>query len=292
MSVAADFSKFCSNIRMSDKVTENIRYRTKRITKQLNKDFWSLDNEVVHSLYSGSYGRGTDIFTSDIDLLMQLPYETYKRFDGYEGNGQSSLLQAVKESIGKTYPTYKKGDGQVVKVDFSDGISYEVVPCFLNNDEVSFTYPDTNSGGSWKSTNPRLEIIAFNDLNKVCNGNLKRLCRMVRCWKRQHDVNISGFLIDTLAYDFLKNWEYKDKSEVFYDWMVRDFFEYLGKQDINRSYWFAPGSSQLVYRRGVFEYKAKKAFDFAVSAIESKDIGCVYTSKQEWRKIFGTKFPS
>lgn len=276
---------------MKSQTVENIRYRTKRITKQLNKDFWGSDSEVNHSFYSGSYGRGTDIFVSDIDLLMQLPYETYKKYNDYSGNGQSALLQAVKNSIEKTYKSYKRADGQVVKVDFTDGVSFEIVPCFINKDGESYTYPDTNSGGSWRVTNPKAEIKAINQTNNDCNKNLKRLCRMIRCWKKENNVPMSGFLIDTLAYQFLKNWKWRDKSFMYYDWMVRDFFEFLKEQNPQQLYWLAPGSSQWVYRSGSFEYKAKLAYNISLEAIANESKGYKYLARDEWRKIFGTKFP-
>ncbi|MDR1974389.1 MAG: hypothetical protein LBQ31_06905 [Bacteroidales bacterium] len=44
------------------------------------------------------------------------------------------------------------------------------------------------------------------------NKNLRRLCRMARAWKDMWDIPIGGLLIDTLAYNFLKDWEHKDKS--------------------------------------------------------------------------------
>ena len=37
-------------------------------------------------------------------------------------------------------------------------------------------------------------------------------------------------LIDTLAYQFIDGWGYKDKSYLYHDFLVRDFFYYLGKQ--------------------------------------------------------------
>ena len=53
----------------------------------------------------GSYGRGTAIDTSDIDMLFVLPYAVYKQYNSYVGNGQSALLQAVRSSLQKTYST-------------------------------------------------------------------------------------------------------------------------------------------------------------------------------------------
>ena len=135
MGVTEDFEKFCKNIRMDDDTVETISNRCKRITQRLNIDFWDSWSETNHSFYSGSYGRGTETKTSDIDLVMVLPSSTYWKYDAYSTNGQSALLQAVKSSIEKTYSsTDVGGDGQVVVVRFSDGMRFEVVPAFECND--------------------------------------------------------------------------------------------------------------------------------------------------------------
>ncbi|RBN38602.1 nucleotidyltransferase, partial [Priestia megaterium] len=267
MGVSENFSTFCKNLRMSEDTVDNVSYRTKRITKQINKDFWGSSSDTDHSFYAGSYGRGTDIHVSDIDLLITLPYETYERFKNYQGNGQSALLQAVKNSIDKTYRSKKRADGQVVQVRFLDGISYEIVPCFVNNNGT-YTYPDTNKGGSWEVTNPKAEIKEMTSLNNQANKNLKRLCRMMRAWKEKWEVPISGFLIDTLAYRFMKKWPYSDKSFLYYDFMARDFLLFLSEQDTTQLYWSAPGSGQRVTRKGIFEHKAKKCYNLALEAIE------------------------
>ena len=48
-------------------------------------------------------------------MLVQLPYDTYIRFNNYASNGQSALLQEVKNVIAKTYSsTYLKADGQII----------------------------------------------------------------------------------------------------------------------------------------------------------------------------------
>ncbi len=109
--------------------------RYKRITRAINVEFWNLDSDTAHSRYVGSYGRGTAIDTSDIDILVELPHEQYNRHDSLKGNGQSRLLQTVKNAILSTYPRSDvHGDGQVVVVDFSDGIKFEILPAFKEND--------------------------------------------------------------------------------------------------------------------------------------------------------------
>ena len=292
MSVSEKFETFCRNIRIDSSIANNISYRYKRITKQLNTDFWDTTSETSHSLYVGSYGRDTAIHVSDIDILFQLPYSDYVKYDGYAGNGQSALLQDVRNSLQKTYSTsHISGDGQVVKINFDDGVSFEIVPCFINKDD-SFTYPDTNDGGSWKVTDPKPEIKAIKDANDDWNNNLKRLCRMARAWKDEWSVPMGGLLIDTLAHHFLSTWQYKDKSFVYYDYMTRDFFEYLKNRDEDQEYWLAPDSYQRVYRKGKFEYKALRCYNIALDAIKHEQDNMPYSANQKWREIYGSKFPN
>lgn len=291
MSVSNWFESFNSNLRMSKDTVDNISYRYKRITKQLNKDFWNSESETLHSFYAGSYGRGTEIHTSDIDMVMQLQYETYAQYNAYTNNGQSALLQAVKTSIEKTYyPTSIRADGQVIVISFTDKICFEVVPAFLNKDG-SFTFPDANDGGKWRTTNPKPEIEVMKSSNINWNKNLKRLCRMGRAWKEKWDVPIGGLLIDTLAYNFLSNYQYKDKSYLYYDFMSRDFFAYMKDQKADQQYWLAVGSNQYVYTKGNFQYKALRCYNISLEAIE-KEKDYPTTAKSKWREIYGTKFPN
>lgn len=288
------FSEFCGNLQIKDGGTISDRY--KRITRRLNTDFWSTTSDTAHSLYVGSYGRNTAIAGfSDLDMIMELPSSVYSQYNSYASNGQSALLQAVKASIEKTYPnsTSLRADGQVIVIPFTDGISFEVMPVFLNT-EGSYTFPDANGGGSWRTTNPRPEIDAVRDRNNACNGNLFRLCRMARAWKNKWDVKIGGLLIDTLAYQFIENWQYRDKSYLYYDYMSRDFFAWMKEQDEKQEYWRAPGSGQLVYGKGLFQYKALRCYNISLEAIthETATPKQEWSAKNKWREIYGTAFPS
>ena len=192
-------------------------------------------------------------------MLIQLPYETYAKFNTYSSNGQSSLLQEVKRVIEKTYSkTNLKADGQIISIPFVDGINFEVLPAFINKDGT-YTFANTNNGGSWKITDPKAEIEAINNMDKLCNHNLKRLCKMARAWKEKNSVDISGILIDILAYKFLSGWENRDKSFYYYDWMSRDFFEYISKVPTDQYKWQAMGSGRYIYCFGSFQSKAKIA---------------------------------
>ena len=293
MGLANWFSSFHSNLQVRNQATISTRYRS--ITLRLNIDFWGTNSETSHSLYVGSYGRNTatDGF-SDLDMIFDLPSDLYFRYDEYTTNGQSALLQHVRNSIRQTYPTTDIGaDGQVIEVRFTSPPTFEVVPAF-SLENGSYVYPDTNSGGTWQTTNPRPEIQALRTRNQECNGNLIRLCRMIRAWKSKWQVPMGGLLIDTLAWQFLGSWEYRDKSYIYYDWMCRDFFDYMANQDTSQTYWRAPGSMQYVYSRENFRSKARACHTLSIAAIdhESASPKREWSAKQKWREIFGARFPS
>ena len=293
MGLAGWFETFCTNLQVQNVNIISMRYKT--ITRRLNTDFWDSTSETLHSLYVGSYGRDTAIEGfSDLDMIFELPASIYWQYDDYSGNGQSALLQKVKNSILATYANTNIGaDGQVIDVSFADGMKFEVVPTFVNT-KNSYTYPDANDGGKWLTTNPKPEIKAIRDRNNDCNGNLIRLCRMMRAWKSQCSVPMGGLLIDTLAYQFIDGWEYKDKSYLYYDYMCRDFFSFMANQSKDQNYWLAPGSAQRVYRKGPFEAKAFNCYNLSLVAIEHETAKPKqeWSAKQKWRDIFGSSFPS
>ena len=291
MGITTKFRGFCENLTIQNRGTISQRYRA--ITKRLNIEYWDMDSDTAFSRYVGSYGRGTAIRGfSDLDMIFLLHSSVKSHFNNYTGNGQSALLQEVKSKIQKTYPlTDVGGDGQVVVVQFSDGIKFEVVPAFENSDG-SFTYPDANSGGSWKITNPLPEIRAVASREILTSGNMKRLCRMARTWKSEWTVPMGRLLIDTLADRFQSSWEYADKSLEYYDWMTRDFMKFLSNEDTSKSYWLALGSNQYIWRNGAFEAKAKKCYYRALAAIEHENDNHNWLANQKWREIYGTRFPN
>lgn len=285
-----EFEQFCDNVRMPKSIIDSIQTKYHGITKCINRHYWGSLSETSHSLYVGSYGRGTAINASDVDILVMLPFEYYKRFNQYTSNGQSQLLQHVKESLKSSYPNTKlRGDGQVIVLDFYD-ICFEVVPCFELKGG-SFCYPDTNNGGSWKTTDPKVEIDEMNRLNNLSNKNLKRLCRMIRSWNYYNNLKLSGYLIDAVCYDFIKNHqEYADRPYFYYDEMCRDFFDHASSRFF--SYWFMPGSYQMIKNEDALSDTAKKSYNLAKEAIKLEKQNCEYLARSKWREIFGEGFPA
>lgn len=290
MGIGEAFQEFCKTLIITN--ADSISYRYKRITRQLNTDFYRLEDDTMHSIYAGSYGRDTAIRGfSDLDMLFWLHPDDYSRFDNHTGNGQSAMLQEVRNSIRNTYPSSEvSGDGQVVVISFDDGMRFEIAPGFELTDD-RFKCPDSNEGGRWYITDPRAERDAINTKNKLWNSNLKQLARMARSWKKTWDVPIGGLLIDTLAHNFMETCSYRDKSFLYYDFISRDFFKYMAEQNSDQAFWLAPGSNQQVYRKGLFEYKAKRCHHISLEAIQADTSGYEYTRNQKWREIYGTDFP-
>ena len=254
---------------ISQDTRSKISMRYKAITKAVNSEFRNSQSDTMYSLYVGSYGRGTAVDTSDIDILVELPEAEYYRFDSQKGNGQSRLLQAVKNTILETYPrTNIKADGQVVKVAFSDGMLFEVLPAFKNWDN-SYKYPDTNMGGNWRSTNPKAEQDAMQQKNRNSNGLLYDTCKHIR---RIRDDNfssytLSGIVIDCFVYQAIADWHWLHEGEsssgnavTFEDVLLNDFrqrFVYSFTVQAPGSYGTVEAGTSITCLEKVLEYMAK-----------------------------------
>jgi hypothetical protein len=211
MNISEIFNEFLANLKISEEKAEEISYRYGRITKSLNQLFRDTDSKTANSLQVGSYGRCTGINgISDLDMIFILPaskWDDYKK-DG----GQTKLLQDTKSALSNTYSsTDIKVDRCVVTVNFTDA-HIDIQPVFEIEDQ-DYKYPDTYGDGTWKTTKPRKEMDAMVEFADNKNKNFRRLCKMARAWKNKHGVCMSGLLIDTLAYNFLKSTEeYDEKS--------------------------------------------------------------------------------
>lgn len=282
-----NFKTFCNNIELKN--LEEMKDTIKKITKKLNKHYYDIEDEEEHMYTVGSVGRGTAIKnTSDLDILFDLPSEIYTRYDNYQNNGQSKLLQDVKEVLLERYPNTKiKGDGQVVVISFNK-YKVELVPGFKQKDET-FKYPDSNNGGRWKYTDPLPEIEACVYSDDDTNGNFYNACHMLRAWKNEKGFKFKGLLIDTLINNFFKdNKDYKDVKYSSYLGLIKSIFEFLKNENPDRIYWLAIGSNQQISNddNGNFIKKAKNAYNKLKDTNENDN-----KVNKLLREIFGKEFP-
>jgi hypothetical protein len=88
---------------------------------------------------------------------------------------------------------------------------------------------------------------------------------------------------------FIETYEHREKSFLYHDYLMRDFSNYVSKQDQTQTYWRAPGSGSSVTRKGIFEHKARSAYLRACEAIEFNDKE--WSRRQKWREVFGSLYP-
>ncbi|GHU60730.1 nucleotidyltransferase [Spirochaetia bacterium] len=284
MSISTMFSDFLSNLAITN--MDSISNRYGELTAVLNKKFRNTESKTANTLQVGSFGRNTGVNgISDLDMLYTMPKT---KWDDYKDNRQSKLLQDVRSAILDRYPrTDIRVDRCVVTVTYTD-FHIEVQPVF-EQDDMSYKYPDTKNGGSWKITKPREEMSAIATMDNSKNGNLRSLCKMARAWKNKHGVNINGLLIDTLVYNYLGNTnEYDNSSFGSYDDLSRDFFEFLSNEP-DKSYYLALGSNQQVKVKEPFQKKSKKTYELCLEAIEAENSAIV---NDKWKEIYGRPFPA
>lgn len=286
MAVSEIFDALLQNLKVGD-ANVTIALRRDEITKALNKDFRSAEGSTANRLMIGSYGRHTAIRgVSDLDMIFIVPASLRSSYAN--ATGPRRMLDRVRDALKARYPsTDIRVDRCVVRVQFtSNKFKFEVQPAFENADG-SFDYPDTKSE-SWKTTKPRAEIAATKECNDRTSNNMRHLARMTRAWKDTNGVAMGGLLIDTLVHRFFSTTtEYDNKGTLWFDFMARDFFEFLMNEP-DKDYYLALGSNQRVTVKKKFQAKAKKAYNRCLEAIASEGKA---SANKKWREVFGAAVP-
>ena len=272
MNIARTFSKYCDSITL--KSTETFDTSIASITKKLNQHYYESDSDSEHQYIVGSIGRETAVEdVSDVDIIFDLSRSVYNRFDAHEGNGQSHLLQEVKEVLLERYPRTKlKGDGQIVSIQFTD-YTIELVPGFKRDDD-NFDYADSNNGGSWRITKPFPEQRACKNEDFRTAGTYGNLCRILRCWKNNIGITFGGLLIDTLVDDFCNKEKIGYIPYEEYITLLKSLFSYLKKLNPDQQYWYAIGSGQQVNNtgNGIFVKKSDEAYKQLDNAVDGEEM--------------------
>lgn len=278
------FKKFSEEIRLTSNQSNDAKTKYTGVCKALHKEYYENDYDGKSKFLFGSYKTKTNIRPisemQDVDVLFKIPQETFDKFDNYDSNsnGQSALLQEIKDVLKNTYSTTDKisGWGKVVLVKMADGShNIEVLPA-LENEDGTFTIPETANGGSWEDFDPRKQVDEFTTSNSDTSGLTADLGRMMKSWKRNaasmlySSHALLNDIIEFLNSEFTNGAEYEDYHEV-----VKNFFDYI-KNDCTDN----DRKSHIT-----------TAFNRAVKAIEYMDDDKPKEASEEWRKIFGDKFP-
>lgn len=285
------FDIFISRLTLTTLQRQDAITKVNNVSRTLRNAYYLFLQQTlpVHVIV-GSYMKNTAIAPpSDIDILFILPNHNFKRFDSYTVNGQSALLQEIRNKLLDTFPnTEIKADGQAVIVPFTT-YAVEVVPCFRGNNGVYIT-PDSNDNGQWKLTNPIAERTLLLRSNLRSKGNTIKLVKMIKAWRDHCSVDLKSLVIELRAIYFLEKWPYFDKGSVYYDWMVRDFFtSFLNYVDGSCT---IPGIEEKIQYGNIWKSKVETALARAKKACDYEFNKQPELASQEWKKIFGDRFPS
>jgi len=285
MSIPDAFSRFCANLFVMRR--DAIDQRLDNLSRRLSRDYWSGRMEEQNCLVFGSFGRYTAIReTPFVDILVRYPAQSAEDFIRELPNA----VKGIKEIAHSTFPDMKAGQSDIrLQASFSDRTQMNIFPAYLHEDgRFLFPHPD---GGNKPLLSPmQLELNTFHELNRECNNNLALLCRMLRAWKLAQKLTIPGFVIDAMAYYFIGDWEHRDKSYMYFDFLCRDFFAYLNQN--NATEWQLPGSRQVITVEPVDKELLSHCHILALQAIEADRQGMARTARRHWGEIFGESFPS
>ncbi len=285
------FKAALSNLALTDTQLDDGHAKSCGIATSLNRHYWHEADGDIHKLIVGSWGKGTAIRPpTDIDQLCILPTSVFDDYNLRRGNAQSQLLQEVKGVLGKTYSqTDMRGDGQVVVVSFNS-ITIEVVPAF-HAEGGGFLTCDTNNGGSWKHIFPEAEIGSLGMNDDFYNGNLRKLTKLLKRWKRECNVPIKSFHIEQLVKECLDLSAYSKQDEFWFDWLLRDVFSYM----IGRAgqSFLMPGSNfELIQLGDAWKSRAETAHGRVIKACEYERDDMEVSAGLEWQKLFGSIIPT
>jgi hypothetical protein len=165
-------------------------------TRQSNiRDAVEAEMKVLDSFLAGSYRRSTliaPLSSADIDIFVVLDPQYF------EQNGQASLLDKVKRVLRKTYtktPEISR-NGQAVTISFTD-FKADVVPCF-RRDGGGFLIPDSVMK-RWIPTDPKKHIDIWQQANRMHNGDLVPLMKMIKAWNVSHSWLLTSFHLEVLT---------------------------------------------------------------------------------------------
>jgi len=283
------FKELKSNLEITDLQISTVSTRQLNIRNALKNDL-----DISDSFLSGSYSRNTliaPLYNADIDIFLVLNSKYFHHYNGLNG-GQAGLLDYLKINLRKTYtktPDISR-NGQAVTIQFTD-FNVDVIPAFYRQGG-GFLIPNSISQ-TWLSTDPKKHVEIFSTANKVHNGDLIPLIKMIKGWNRNINHHFRSFHLEVLVLQILNGVKISDFPSG-----VRFFF------DKGRKYIKTKNPDPAGYNEDVGNYiNTNEKIDEAVSRFESAynralkaenngAKGYIQEAITIWKQIFGDYFPA
>lgn len=283
------FKKFRTNFEITGMQHSTVSTRQQKVREAMEKGL-----DVTDSFLTGSYIRHTMIAPlkeADIDVFVLLDTKYYYHYNGKNG-GQAGLLDLVKRVLKRTYtrtPDISR-NGQAVTIQFTDFL-VDVVPGFSRKGG-GYLIPNSLKQ-NWLSTDPKKHAEIMSSSNKLHNGDLVPLIKMIKGWNKNISSFFRSFHLEVMALQILSDVRISD-----YPSGVRYFF------DKGRNYVTKKNFDPAGYGDDVGSYlNTQDKIDSAVSrfqtghnrAVKAEDFarrGYIKDAIDMWRLIFGNYFPA
>lgn len=287
--VIPHFTKFLENIELRKEERDDAEGKADRIARSLASKYYP--NQTFNPnwlLKVGSYGKGTACRPrSDLDMLFILPDADCARICNLQSQRQSQLLQEVKRQVQWTFPnTDLRADGQVVVARFAT-YNVDIVPAFALGDG-RYLIAHTSDGGRWGATAPHAEARDLFSADQLTAGKATHLNKMVKIWKRECNVPLKSVYLEIIVNLFVQQWQHRDMTIFYYDWMVRDFLAYLLRHVNGRVK--ISGTDDWHDLGDCWQTKAQSAYARVIKACQHEHADLPYSATEEWRKVFGYQF--
>jgi hypothetical protein len=249
---------------------------------------------IIDSFLTGSYARSTMIAPlkeADVDVFVVLKPQYFHHYNNQNG-GPPGLLELVKRTIKRTYPTTPdiSRNGQAVTIRFSDFV-VDVVPAF-ERQGGGFLIPNSITR-NWLSTDPKKHVEIAAAANVAHNGDLVPLIKMIKAWNRNAGRYFRSFHLEVLALRILDRVAISDFPSG-----MRYFFDkgrdLITKQNPDPAGYGGDVGNYINTQENIQEATAKfnLAYDRALKAEDFAARDRILESVDEWRKIFGDYFPA
>lgn len=288
--IAQAFTILKQNLEITDLQASTVSTRQASVRKVMDAGMTVLD-----SFLTGSYSRSTMIAPlkeADIDILVVLNSKYFHQYDANASGPQIGLLDAVRRVLLKTYtktPDISR-NGQAVTIRFDDFL-VDVVPAF-NRQGGGYLIPNTISR-SWIATDPKQHVELMTAANKVHNGQLVPLVKMIKAWNKAHSKFFRSFHLEVLAMDLLSGVTISDFPSG-----LRYFFDKaraaITQKNLDPSGYGGDVGSYINTRESIDEAvkKLQTAYEACLRAEEAAARGRIREAMELWARIIGDYFPA
>lgn len=288
--ITESFNKFKQNLEITSLQKEVVSTRHTNVRDVLKKEL-----SVLEDFLTGSYSRSTMVAPlkeADIDIFVVLDSKYFHNYNNGQNGGQAGLLDLIKRTLKKTYtltPDISR-NGQAVTIRFNDFI-VDVVPSFKRSGG-GYLIPNSINK-EWISTDPKAHVDIVSSQNKIHNGNLVPVIKMIKCWNKNNNKYFRSFHLEVLALQVFTGVTISDFSSG-----TRFFFDkarvLISQKNLDPSGYGGDVGNYLNTQEKIKDAldKFQLAYDRSIKAEDYARRGLVKDSIDMWIKIFGDYFPA